>query len=394
MVEQLGTHVRAILTRLLLIIGILPIFLLADLMGPVREATAQIVLEDAAGREVRLNAPAKRIVFNESLLLLSLALIENDPVSRIAGWANPQRIDKGVYASFHKLFPEIDNIATVGALQPTDTSVESILSASPDLFVINQWQAGWEDTVELLNAAGVPVIFLDGPVNDKRNPLESTAFSVELLGKAIGRVKQAGEYTAFVRQRYRSITERLKNVSEHPKVLVDGFANATCCSTPGQNNRMTQNIVLAGAVSIGADVVSAYEGRLSPEYVLETDPQIYIATGAPNLSPDTSLIVGGGVSKETALASLRNVVFNSIRRNLTAVSERRAFGISHQVSISALNVLIFECFAKWAHPEIFADIDPNATLAEINRRFLAVPIEGTFWVGLDDEMTKIEPVAQ
>ncbi|ASV88204.1 ABC-type Fe3+-hydroxamate transport system, periplasmic component domain protein (plasmid) [Ochrobactrum quorumnocens] len=157
---------------------------------------------------------------------------------------------------------------------------------------------------------------------------------------------------------------------------------------------MTQNIVLAGAVSIGADVVSAYEGRLSPEYVLETDPQIYIATGAPNLSPDTSLIVGGGVSKETALASLRNVVFNSIRRNLTAVSERRAFGISHQVSISALNVLIFECFAKWAHPEIFADIDPNATLAEINRRFLAVPIEGTFWVGLDDEMTKIEPVAQ
>jgi iron complex transport system substrate-binding protein len=37
--------------------------------------------------------------------------------------------------------------------------------------------------------------------------------------------------------------------------------------------------------------------------------------------------------------------------------------------------------AKWIHPELFADIDPSATLAEINRHFLAVPLEGTMWVG-------------
>lgn len=73
---------------------------------------------------------------------------------------------------------------------------------------------------------------------------------------------------------------------------------------------MTQNVALAGAVSIGVDVVSAYEGRIDPECVVEADLQIYTATDTPNGSPETSLIVGGGVSKENAPASLRNVAFN------------------------------------------------------------------------------------
>src|SRR5690606_24912635 len=49
-------------------------------------SNAEILLQDATGRDVRLSAPAERIVTNESLLLYSLALIDTDPVKRIAGW--------------------------------------------------------------------------------------------------------------------------------------------------------------------------------------------------------------------------------------------------------------------------------------------------------------------
>ncbi|WP_376711370.1 hypothetical protein [Pseudochrobactrum lubricantis] len=65
-------------------------------------ANAEILLEDAAGRKVRLVAPASRIVTNESLLLLSLALIDPEPVARIAGWAAPQRFDNGMYQDFKR----------------------------------------------------------------------------------------------------------------------------------------------------------------------------------------------------------------------------------------------------------------------------------------------------
>jgi iron complex transport system substrate-binding protein len=347
-------------------------------------ALAEIHLTDAAGRTVRLDAPAKRIVTNESLLLLSLALIDPDPVSRIAGWANPQRIDPGMFAAFRAKFPAIDAIPTVGALQPAQASVESILSAKPDLLVIHQWQPGWQETVDLLASAAVPVIFLDGPVNDQRLPQDATAFSIELLGKAIGRDGPAADYAKFVRDRYAAIIGGLKNTSERPKVLVDGFASSDCCSTPGRDNRMTQNIALAGGVSIGANAVPGYEGRLNPEYILQADPAVYIATGVPQISSQTSLVIGGGVAKDLAHRTLRQIVDKTVRRDLKAVARKRVHGISHQMSISALNVVIFECFAKWIHPELFAEIDPDKTLAEINRRFLAVKLEGTFFTSLSD----------
>ncbi|MGR7997865.1 hypothetical protein [Xanthobacter sp. ZOL 2024] len=37
-----------------------------------------------------------------------------------------------------------------------------------------------------------------------------------------------------------------------------------------------------------------------------------------------------------------------------------------------------EEIAKMLHPEQMADIDPAQTLAELNTRFLAFPLDGTF----------------
>ena len=35
-----------------------------------------------------------------------------------------------------------------------------------------------------------------------------------------------------------------------------------------------------------------------------------------------------------------------------------------------------------AQPELFADLDPRATLTAINERFLAVPYRGDYWTDL------------
>lgn len=355
------------------------------------EVQAEIALTDAAGREVRLAAPARRIVFNDSLLLISLALIDADPVGRIAGWAAPRRIDRGIYASFRRRFPQIDNIPETGAVVPGNASAESILGSRPDLFVVSLWSPGWESVTEILTRAGVPVMFLDGPANNGRDPAEATAFSIELLGIAIGQRQKAAEYSDFVRSRYRSVRDLLRNASERPGVLIDAFAGTECCSTPGRNNRLTQNLELAGGKVVGAEGITGYEGRLNPEAVLGFDPDIYIGTGGANLVSQGGLVLGGGVDEETARASLREVVSQSIRRDLRAVREGRAFGISHQISISALSVLTFECFAKWLHPDRFPDLDPDNTLAEINRRFLAVPLEGTFWIGIGGDEAGLRP---
>ncbi|CAH1693058.1 Iron complex transport system substrate-binding protein [Hyphomicrobiales bacterium] len=346
------------------------------------DAKADIVLQDAAGRTVRLKAPAHRIVTNESLILLSLALIDPDPVSRLAGWAGPQRIGEGILDAFRQRFPTIDAIPVVGGVSPSNTSAEGIISAKPDLFLINLWQSDWTAVAELVEAAGIPVIFFDGPANADRPVGEATAFSIELLGRAIGRDDNAKAFAALVRSRYANVAERLAKVQTRPSVLVDAHAVEVCCSTPGAGNRMTQMLDLAGAHNIAASLVAGYDGVLSPEFVLARNPDVYIATGGPHLAGQGGLVLGSGVGVEAARASLRKIVAGSIRNVLPAVREGRAFAVSHQLAISAMNVVVFELFAKWAHPEIFRDIDPQSTLDEINRRFMAVPLHGAFWVSL------------
>jgi iron complex transport system substrate-binding protein len=341
-------------------------------------ARADIRMTDAAGCQVRLEEPARRIVTNESLLLLSLALIDEDPVSRIAGWAAPQRIDRGVFEAYRRRFPAIDAIPTVGGVVPAKTSVEAILSVKPDLFVVSIWEAGWTEAAVTLEAAGVPVLFLDGPANDGKGPAETVASSVALLAKAIGREAAGEAFGGFLRERFKRITDRTASVAP-VSVLVDAHAGATCCATPGKGNRMTEYLRLAGGKSIGADV-PGYDGMLSPEFVLGADPEVYIATGGPHLAAQGGLVLGGGITAKAAQKSFANVLGQGMRGALSAVRRGRAHAVSHQLSISVLNILVFEHFAKWMHPDLFKDIDPGETLAMINNRFLAVPLEGTFWV--------------
>lgn len=366
----------------------MPLLLLGSLilaaMSLVSVAQAEIRLTDAAGREVRLQQPARRIVTNDSLVLLSLALVDPQPISKLAGWAAPQRFDRGLYDAFRRRFPEIDNIAVVGAVSPANSSVEAILGAQPDLFVVSIWQPDWDAIAAKLEAAGVPVIFLDSPRNSRRAG-EATIASIRLLGRAIGQDTRAEAFAAFLKARYDAIAQRLRREKTKPRgtwpqVLVDAHAGLQCCSTPGADNPITHDLAFAGGRVLGADIVPGYDGQLSPEYVLAADPKVYVGTGGSHLAKRGGLVLGAGIEPEAARTSLRAVVQRNLLGELSAVREGRAYGLSHQVAISALNILAVECLAKWTHPELFADLDPAQTLAEINRSFLAAPIEGTFWI--------------
>lgn len=344
-------------------------------------AHAEIRFTDAAGREVRLAKPAERIATNESLLILSLALIEPDPISRLAGWAAPQRIDRGFYNDLRQRFPAIDGIPVAGGVVASKTSPEAILAVRPDVYLVSIWDNGWMDIATTLESAGVPVVFLDGPHNNGSGPADTAIFSLELLGKVIGREAEARNFGEFLRPHYQRITDRTKGVARK-SVLVDAHAGAICCSTPGRENRMTDYLRLAGGESIAADM-PGYDGKLSAEFVLERDPDIYIATGGPHLAAQGGLVLGGDVSAEAAAQSFTRVISNDVRAHFTAVREGRAHAASHQLSISVLNILVFQCYAKWIHPDLFEDIAPSETLAEINRRFLSVPLNGTFWLDFD-----------
>lgn len=351
-------------------------------------ARAEITLHDAAGRKVVLDKPAARLALNEADLILSLALIAPDPVAPVAGWGSPQRLDPGIRDALAARFPAVAAIPEAGSATPANYAVESVVALQPDLAVIRVFDPAWQPIESRLTEAGISVIYLDGPATTGLPPDEQIAFSLQLLGDAMGEGARARDYADFVRQRYARVAALVARASSSPRVLVDGHATPDCCWVPGRANRLAQLIAFAGGRIVGSEMVSGYAGQLAPEYLLAADPQVVIATGGPHLARSGGLVLGAGITPDAARQSLTAVMNSPVRAELTAVRDGRAHGILHLLTISPLDVLSVEQFARWLHPEIAGDLDPDATLAEINKRFLPFTLSGALWVDLP------EPVAR
>ncbi len=63
---------------------------------------------------------------------------------------------------------------------------------------------------------------------------------------------------------------------------------------------------------------------------------------------------------------------------LPAVQKGAVHGISQQLFSSPVDILALELLAKWTHPDLFRDLDVDATRKQLND-LMAVPLVGTYW---------------
>src|SRR5690606_33958496 len=111
------------------------------------------------------------------------------------------------------------------------------------------------------------------------------------------------------------------------------------------------------------------------------DPDVYIATASPGGTYST-FSIGPGVDPEEARETLARAVSSPFVANLKAVKGGRVHGLWNFFNAVPLNILAAEAFAQWLRPDIFADVDPDQTLKEINERFAAVPFDGAYWISI------------
>ena len=64
---------------------------------------------------------------------------------------------------------------------------------------------------------------------------------------------------------------------------------------------------------------------------------------------------------------------------LSAVKNGRFHSVYHQFYNSPYHFVAMQAFAKWLHPELFADLDPEATIVELHDTFLPIDYSGVFW---------------
>ncbi|MBX3477722.1 MAG: ABC transporter substrate-binding protein [Brevundimonas sp.] len=338
-------------------------------------------LTDVRGRVLSIAAPVGKLSIDDGRYLIGLALIHPDPVSVLAAWSGDvNRISPEIYTAFVQKFPALATLPKTPS-SAADFDVEAVLAAGPQVAVVSLGSGPTDAQVSQLEAAGVKVAFIDFFTH----PFQNQARSLELLGRLTGRESQAQAYNAFRAERLKRISDRVADIPQdrRPTVFLEAHAGngPDCCNSPGRGN-VGDYIAFVGGRNIGADVLTAASGKLNLEYVIDRDPDVYIATGGPHLEKAGGFVVGPQFTTEQARASLRRVAARRGIAHLSAVRDGRTHGLSHQLINSPIDIVATEVLARWIHPDLFGDIDPRATLNEINTRFLAVPYRGDYWVDL------------
>lgn len=350
--------------------------------GDARQETGSAPgLTDIRGRAIHLGGPVHRIAIDDSRYLVALALIHPDPVSLLAAW--PQDINRLGTESYQQFLAKSPALATLPKIASSAGAfdVESLLAAHPDVALLSLESGITDAQIAQVEAAGVPVVIVDFFVK----PFENLGRSLAILGVLTGREQQARAFVDFRAERMKRIADRVAALpsGDRPTVFLEAHAGMSedCCNSPGRGN-VGDYISFVGGHNIGADVIRQSFGKLNLEYVISRDPHIYIGTGGPHLAKAGGLVLGAGYSGEQARAALRKITGRRGIAGLSAVRDGRAYGFSHQLINSPLDIVAIETFAKWVHPDLFRDIDPAATLATINSRFLAIPYEGIYWTSL------------
>lgn len=349
-----------------------------------------VTLTDIAGRQVEVETPVQRVILGEGRQAFFTAVLETEnPFARVVGWREDfKQADPDTYAAYQAKFPQIDAIPTFGGFKEGTFDIEQAVSLQPDVMILNleakaaTEEAGYE---EKLAAVGIPIVYVDF----REKPFENTAKSMELIGQLYGKEDRAAEFNAFFTEemgKVRSVIEAQTDLAR-PLVFVEraGGYSEDCCMSFGAENfgRMVEE---AGGINMASAFIPGTFGTVNAEQIVASDPGVVIVTGGNweayvpggawvGVAPGADM----GLAKDKLAALMQRPAFAGTK----AVKDGQVHAIWHQFYNNPYSFVAVQRLAKWLHPELFADLDPEATLKELHARFLPIDYRPGYWVSLN-----------
>ena len=360
---------------------------------PARAET--ITVTDIVGRTVEVQAPVRRIILGEGRQMYFVAALDReDPFKRVVGWRDDLgKADPDSYKAYLARYPQIATIPTFGGMKEGSFDVEQAISLKPDVLFLNieaKIASDEAKLVEKLASVGIPVVYVDF----REKPFEHTEPSMRLIGKLFGKERIAEDFITFRAGEIAKVTERLAKspALKQPLVMMEraGGYSDDCCMSFGDEN-FGRMVAIAGGRNLATPLIPGPFGTVNPEQVVAADPDVVIITGG-NWE---AYVPGGkwvGLGEGTDLALARRKLADLMRRpafsQTSAVKTGRVHAIWHQFYNSPYQFVAIQQIAKWQHPELFKDLDPDATMKTLHERFLPLPYRPGLWVSLDTAKDK------
>ncbi|MEZ2757105.1 ABC transporter substrate-binding protein [Providencia vermicola] len=361
-----------------------------SLFSAVTSFAAPITVTDIAGREVTVNAPVSRVMLADSRVLVALNILHpQSPLKGIIAW-DDALIKKApdLSAAYSKKFPELSKIPVFPNPYTTDFSVEKALVAQPDLLIFDiglKSKLTESGTLSLLEKSGLPVIFIDF----RQYPLKNTMPSMALLGQVFGEPQQAEAFNQFYQQRLDLIRSKVATLdkSQRPSVFIERAAGISgedyCCKTFGNGN-FGEFVETAGGNNLGSQWFSiGMGGEINEEQLIHSNPDYYLMTAADwdsTRKGSASVPLGYTGDKAKSQARLIKLMERPKLRSLAAYQNKQVLALYQQYYDTPFNIIAVEAIAKFLHPNLFAELDPQADSDYLHKTFTALEGDGVFWV--------------
>ena len=277
--------------------------------------TAPITLSDGLGREVKLAAPAQKII--------SLAPSNTEILFAIG--AGSQVVGRDNLSDY----PEAAKAATDIGSAFEALNTELIVSLQPDLVLAAEINTA--DQVKALEDLGLTVYYLKNPTT-----LEELYTNLEIVAQLTGHEVDAAQLIEDLKARVAAVDEKIATATEKPTAFYE--LDATDPAKPytvGKGTFITLLIERAGGQNIAGDL-DGYP-QLSLEQVVAADPDfIILGDSAYGITPESVATRPGwdGLSAVT-----NNQVFPFDDNLVSRPGPRLVEGL--------------EALAKLLHPELF-----------------------------------------
>ncbi|MCZ7910503.1 ABC transporter substrate-binding protein [Agrobacterium leguminum] len=350
----------------------------------------KVTVKDVTGRDVEVNVPVSHVILGEGRQIYFLAALDKEnPFQHVVGWRDDlTKADPETYAAYLAKYPEIAKLPTFGGMKDGTFDIEQAVALKPDVILMNidaktaTEEAGY---IEKLAKVGIPLVYVDF----REKPMENTEPSMRLMGQLTGKEKIAEDFIKFRADSIAKVTDTLEKANpKKPVVFMEraGGYSDDCCMSFGNEN-FGKMVELAGGINMAKDIIPGTFGTVNPEQIIASNPEQIIITGGNwnGYVPGGNWVgVGYGADLKEAHRKLENLTKRPAFTGVQAVKDGNVHAIWHQFYNNPYQFVAVQEIAKWLHPDLFKDLDPEATFKELHARFLPLDYKPGYFVSLKD----------
>lgn len=342
------------------------------------------MIEDVLGRKVTIDAPAKRVLLGfyiEDYFAVGGDASFDHLAGISSGWFIKSR--PAIWDMYVASKPQLAKVPNVGNVQDQTFSMEKVLASKPDVVVLADWQykaLGAE--LARLEQAHIPVVVIDYNAQTLERHLAST----RILGQITGETDRAEKIAKAYKQVVTTITNRIQKANQpKPSIYIElGDKGPAEYSYTYGKNMWGAMAELVGGNNIATPFVESW-GSIHPEQLLASKPDVVMIAGYESVVSPTAMQVGQDIDAASVQQRLKGFTQRAGWSDLPAVKNHRVFAVYHGATRSIMDAALIQYVAKALYPDLFTDLNPQATYLKFYEQYLPIRPKGTFMLGINDK---------